>query len=132
MMSQFILVDRRQKMPHHEGSTRFIGVGTSVPEVNLAKPLSLSPEEIVDRVNEVMVRIFELEPGSLRREASLADDLDLDSLDGVDLVIALEKTFGCKLSEEEARSIRTLGTSTIRSRSGLRSARRGPLTHDTK
>ena len=80
-----------------------------MPEVNLAKPLSLSPEEIVDRVNEVMVRIFELEPGSLRREASLADDLDLDSLDGVDLVIALEKTFGCKLSEEEARSIRTLG-----------------------
>ena len=72
-------------------------------------PVKLTHEEAIARVNQVMVEVFEAEEESLRREARLAEDLDLDSLDGVDLVIALEKTFGCKLSEEEARGIRTMG-----------------------
>jgi acyl carrier protein len=44
----------------------------------------------------------------LKPEASLRDDLDLDSLDGVDLIVAIEKKFHCRVDEEEARSIRTL------------------------
>lgn len=72
-------------------------------------PVKLTPEEAVARVNQVMVDVFEAEEKDLHREARLAEDLDLDSLDGVDLVIALEKTFGYKLSEDEARGIRTMG-----------------------
>ena len=65
-------------------------------------------ENISGRVNEIMVSIFECEEEALQPAALLAD-LGLDSLDGVDLVVALEKTFHCRMQEEEARKIRTLG-----------------------
>jgi acyl carrier protein len=63
-------------------------------------------EQIVQRI---MIDEFEVDEAALRPEARLRDDLGLDSLDGVDLVVALEKAFRCRIPEEEARSIRTLG-----------------------
>jgi acyl carrier protein len=68
-----------------------------------------SAQEIRLAVDRIMIEEFEVEPDALRPEARLAEDLDLDSLDGVDLVVALEKTFSCRIPEEEARGIRTLG-----------------------
>jgi len=65
-------------------------------------------DEITAQVGEILVADFEIEPGLLVPEAHLADDLGLDSLDGVDLVVALEKRFGCRIEESEARAMRTL------------------------
>lgn len=75
----------------------------------MATPVELSAEKVVTLVNKIMVDIFEAKEDQLTRESLLGENLGLDSLDGVDLVIALEKTFGCKIQEQEARSIRTLG-----------------------
>ena len=69
----------------------------------------MTTEEIRKAVDQIMIDEFEVEPDSLTPDAKLQDDLDLDSLDGVDLVVALEKTFSCRIPEEEARGIRTLG-----------------------
>ena len=68
----------------------------------------MTTEEIMARVNDILVEGFEIEPSLLKPQAHLADDLDLDSLDGVDLVVALEKEFGGRIEEEEARSMSTL------------------------
>ncbi|MHC4973276.1 MAG: phosphopantetheine-binding protein [Planctomycetota bacterium] len=68
----------------------------------------LTTEEIVEVVNRVVVEEFEAE-GELRPETHLREDLGMDSLDGVDLVVALEVAFGFRIAEEEARGIRTLG-----------------------
>lgn len=73
-------------------------------------------EAIVDRI---MMSEFEVEPDALREDALLGEDLGLDSLDGVDLVVALEKAFGCRIAEEEARGIKTLGDIYRRIRAGL-------------
>lgn len=54
-----------------------------------------------------MVEEFEVEPEKLQPEAELRA-LGLDSLDGVDLVVAIEKAFSCRIAEEEARNIKTL------------------------
>jgi len=64
--------------------------------------------DIETLVNQIMIQEFEVEEQSLRPAAHLADDLGLDSLDGVDLVVALEKSFQCRIAEEEAREIKTL------------------------
>ena len=59
-------------------------------------------------VNRIMIEEFEVEEQNLRPAALLGEDLGLDSLDGVDLVVALEKSFQCRIAEEEARDIKTL------------------------
>jgi acyl carrier protein len=70
---------------------------------------TFSPEEMIAAVNRVMVEEFEAEEEQLRPEAKLREDLGLDSLDGVDLVIALEVAFGFRIGEDEIRGIETLG-----------------------
>ncbi|MBW2258186.1 MAG: acyl carrier protein, partial [Deltaproteobacteria bacterium] len=42
-------------------------------------------------------------------EARLREDLDLDSLDGVDMVVALEKAFGLRIDEKAVAETRTVG-----------------------
>ncbi len=65
--------------------------------------------QIRQQVIEVIAEEFELDPAKLTPEATLYDDLGLDSLDAVDLVVALEKAFSIKLANEEAvRSVRTM------------------------
>lgn len=69
----------------------------------------MTEEEIFDRIQTVFVDEFELEPELLTPEATLFDALELDSLDAVDMVVALEKEFGVKVKDEESlRSVRTL------------------------
>ena len=68
--------------------------------------------EVIRRVNSILVDEFELEDGQLGPEARLFEDLELDSLDSVDLVAALEREFLVRIdrqaSEETIRAMRTL------------------------
>ena len=69
-----------------------------------------SNEEIYRKVIDVMVEEFELERSELSMESRLYEELGLDSLDSVDMVVALEKAFDTKMGqEEELREIRTVG-----------------------
>lgn len=65
---------------------------------------------IRQQVVEVIAEEFELDPKDLRPEATFYEDLDMDSLDAVDMVVALEKSFGMKLmSDKEAfRAVSTM------------------------
>jgi len=66
-------------------------------------------EQTRQQVIAVVAEEFELDPAKLTPEATLYDDLGLDSLDAVDLVVALERAFAIKLANEEAvRSVRTM------------------------
>lgn len=69
----------------------------------------MNPESIAATLNEILVEGFEIDPDLLVPEARLAKDLDLDSLDGVDLVVAVERAFSCRIQEADARSMATLG-----------------------
>ncbi|MEN8134611.1 MAG: acyl carrier protein [Thermodesulfobacteriota bacterium] len=69
----------------------------------------ISDEEIRQQIIEVISEEFELDPGQLIPTATLYDDLGLDSLDAVDMVVAMEKSFGVKLANEEAiKAVRTM------------------------
>jgi acyl carrier protein len=66
-------------------------------------------QEIIDKINKVFEESFELEKERLVPEAHIFTDLGLDSLDIVDLVVALQNSFGVKIrNEEKVRDIRTL------------------------
>jgi acyl carrier protein len=69
----------------------------------------MTQKEVAAEVDKILVEGFEIEPTLLTPAARLIDDLGLDSLDAVDLVVAIEKKFGCRLEETQVRSMRVLG-----------------------
>jgi len=70
----------------------------------------MTDQQIIDLINTSLGEEFELEKEDMKPEALLFDDLELDSLDIVDLVVVLEKAFQFKIREEDSiQEIRTLG-----------------------
>jgi acyl carrier protein len=70
----------------------------------------VTEQEIITMVNEVLEEYFEIEPERLLPEMNIFEDLELDSLDIVDLVVALQKRFEVRIRDDERiRHIRTLG-----------------------
>ena len=70
----------------------------------------MTNEEIIQTVNKAFMEEFELEKEKLVPEAHIKDDLELDSLDIVDMIIVLEQAFQFKLPDRSAFStIATLG-----------------------
>ena len=70
----------------------------------------MTESEVIKIINESMVEEFELDPEAMVPDARLIEDLEMDSLDFVDLVIVLQNAFGVKLRDDpNVREIRTLG-----------------------
>ena len=70
----------------------------------------MTEQEIIDTINRVFEESFEIEKEKLQPQAHIFNDLGLDSLDIVDLIVALQKSFGVNIrNEESVRNIRTLG-----------------------
>ena len=69
----------------------------------------MKEREIIGAVNEIFEEYFEIERERLLPEAHIFEDLELDSLDVVDLVVAMQEKFGVRIRDDERiRSIRTL------------------------
>ena len=69
----------------------------------------MTEQEIAEMVNEILEEYFEIERERLLPEVNIFDDLELDSLDIVDLVVAMQKRFNVRLRDDERiKSIRTL------------------------
>ena len=63
---------------------------------------------IEERVKKVVGEQLECDIDKLTNEASFIDDLGADSLDTVELVMALEEEFGCEIPDEDAETITTV------------------------
>ena len=69
----------------------------------------MTDQEVIEAVRQVFVESFELPLERLTPEAAIFQDLGLDSLDLVDLVVALQKRFGVLVrNDERIRNVRTL------------------------
>jgi acyl carrier protein len=66
-------------------------------------------EENFEKFRKCAVEVLSVEADKVTMEASFADDLDADSLDLVELVMALEEEFGVNVEEEELENITTIG-----------------------
>jgi acyl carrier protein len=70
---------------------------------------AMADQEVINMVNDVFADSFEISREKLIPEAKIFGDLGLDSLDIVDLVVALQKKFGVTMRDDErVRAIRTL------------------------
>jgi acyl carrier protein len=66
-------------------------------------------EELLEKVKAVIVEQLNVEEDDVTEDASFVDDLGADSLDIVELVMALEEEFGISIPDEEAENIKTVG-----------------------
>ncbi len=68
----------------------------------------MTRDEILAKVQDIMVDMFEIDRADVTPEAHLMDDLDLDSIDAIDMVVKLQEMTGERVPEDKLRQIRTV------------------------
>ncbi|MDH1054415.1 acyl carrier protein [Aquipseudomonas alcaligenes] len=68
-----------------------------------------SREEIFATLRDALVELFELEAERVTLEANLYQDLEIDSIDAVDLIDHIKRQTGKKIAAEEFKAVRTVG-----------------------
>jgi acyl carrier protein len=69
----------------------------------------LTSDQVLEMLRTALAELFELDPGLITLESRLGEDLEIDSIDAVDLLERLRRTTGKKMSPEDFRSVRTVG-----------------------
>ena len=64
---------------------------------------------VTERVRKIVVEQLGVKEDELKNDASFVDDLGADSLDTVELVMALEEEFGHEIPDEEAEKLQSVG-----------------------
>jgi acyl carrier protein len=80
-------------------------MGFRGPNGRARKPWRIDMEPVADRVKKIIVDQLGVEEELVTAEASFVDDLGADSLDTVELVMALEEEFGIEIPDEDAEKI---------------------------
>lgn len=69
----------------------------------------LTRDQVYEKLKIYLAEMFEVPLETVTPESRLFEDLDLDSIDAVDLVVKLQELTGRKLKPEEFKSVRTVG-----------------------
>ncbi|KAH7931080.1 acyl carrier protein [Leucogyrophana mollusca] len=79
-----------------------------ISPANFSAAASLSRDDIQSRVLEVLKGFEKVDPAKLSTSSSFTDDLGLDSLDAVEVVMAVEEEFAIEIPDAEADEIKTV------------------------
>ncbi len=67
-----------------------------------------SREKIFKTIADILEELFEIPQEKVKMESRLFEDLDLDSIDAVDLIVRLQQFVGKRIKPEEFKSVRTI------------------------
>ncbi|MFH0257549.1 acyl carrier protein [Vibrio rumoiensis] len=68
----------------------------------------INRDEVFNKVQDAFVELFEIDADDIKPESKLYQELDLDSIDAVDLVVHLQKLTGKKIQPDEFKAVRTV------------------------
>lgn len=68
----------------------------------------MTKEELYQRIATILQDTFGIDAGRIRMDAKLGEDLDIDSIDAVDLIVQLKPLIGSSLQPEAFKSVRTV------------------------
>lgn len=71
--------------------------------------MSPTTDEIFQHVRALLIELFEVESAKITLDAQLNKDLEIDSIDAIDLVLKLKDYTGRKIKPEEFKHVRTVG-----------------------
>lgn len=74
--------------------------------------MSMTEQEVFQKIKGVVVEQLGVSEDEVTMEASFTEDLGADSLDTVELVMALEEEFGTEIADEDAEKLTTVGQTT--------------------
>lgn len=66
-------------------------------------------EAILEQIRATLLQLFEIPPERVTQEARLYEDLEIDSIDAVDLIDRVRRSTGQKISAQDFKSVRTVG-----------------------
>ncbi|KII36173.1 MULTISPECIES: acyl carrier protein [Pseudomonas] len=66
-------------------------------------------DDIFNTLRAALVELFELDPARVSLESNLYQDLEIDSIDAVDLIDHIKRQTGYKIAADEFKSVRTVG-----------------------
>lgn len=69
----------------------------------------MTKDEIFEEIKRHLVELFEVPADSITMEAQLGEDLDLDSIDAVDLILKMQELTKVRIDPETFKSVRTVG-----------------------
>ena len=69
----------------------------------------MNREELFEEIRQALIELFEGDPKDITLEADLYKDLDIDSIDAIDLLAMLREKSGVRLSPQQFREVRTVG-----------------------
>lgn len=65
-------------------------------------------EDVFNEIKKVLIELFEIDADEITLQAKLYEDLDLDSIDAVDLVVKLQELTNSKIQPDEFKSVRSV------------------------
>ncbi len=68
----------------------------------------MTDDDIFERLRAILIETFDVEPERIQRQARLYEDLDIDSIDAVDLIVKLKPLVGKRLQPEAFKSVRSI------------------------
>ena len=68
----------------------------------------LAQETVLEELREWMEELFEIAPEDVQLESNLASDLDVDSIDAIDLVVKIKELTGKQVNPEDFKNVRTV------------------------
>ncbi len=68
----------------------------------------MTRQELFDQLSQILQQTFDIAPERIRPESRLYEDLDMDSIDAVDLIVKLKPLVGKRLQPDAFKAVRTL------------------------
>lgn len=69
----------------------------------------MTESEIFEELKKIVAENFEIEPEKITMDSNIVNDLDMDSIDAIDMVAELQKKLGCRFSAEDFKAVKTIG-----------------------
>ena len=69
----------------------------------------MTKEEIFEKLKEIFISEFELDESKITMDALVAEDLDLDSIDAVDIIVKMKQFLPAQINPDSFRKVRSVG-----------------------
>lgn len=69
----------------------------------------MTKEEILNTLKGILEENFEIDPAKISENSNIVTDLDLDSIDAIDMIAEVQRSVKCRFTAEDFKQVKTIG-----------------------